>query len=185
MHEQYSHHFEKKMVSINAGEYYVSDSNEIISTLLGSCIAICLHDTEKGIAGMNHFMLPGRVLVGNYKLSNSDKYGINAIDTLLSTMEKRGSLRKNITAKIFGGGSVMECMKDSTMKIPFDNVSHAFMLIEMEDIPIIQSDTGGQFTRKVYMDVKSGKVYLKKSTSVVDIQKVVTAEIQHRITLPV
>ncbi len=185
MHEQYSHHFEKKMVSINAGELYVSDSNEIIGTLLGSCVAICLHDAENGIAGMNHFMLPGRVMVGKYTLSNSDKYGINAIDTLLSNMEKRGALRKNITAKIFGGGSVMESMRDSTLKIPFDNVSHAFMLLEMEDIPIIQSDTGGRFTRKVYMDVKSGKVFLKKSTSIVEIQQVVTAEIQHKITLPV
>jgi len=169
---------------INAGEYYVSNEQEMLGTILGSCVAICLHDEVKGIAGMNHFMLPGRVLIGNYELSNSEKYGINATDTLLTKMEEKGADRKNIKAKIFGGGAVMEAMKDSRMKIPFDNVSHAFMMIEMEDIPIIESDTGGKYTRKIYMDVKSGKVYLKKSTTLTELQKIAAIEMEQKVIMP-
>ena len=184
MHVQYSHNFNKQLVMINAGEYYVSNGREMIGTILGSCVAICLHDEENGIAGMNHFMLPGRVLIGNYKLSNSEKYGINAIDTLLTKMEEKGAVRKNIKAKIFGGGAVMEAMKDSRLRIPFDNVSHAFMMIEMEDIPIIESDTGGKYTRKIYMDVKSGKVYLKKSTTLTELQKLAASEMEGKAIMP-
>ena len=51
--------FGKDVKIIHPGEYYVSSENELIGTLLGSCVAVCLIDTEKGMAGMNHFMLPG------------------------------------------------------------------------------------------------------------------------------
>jgi chemotaxis protein CheD len=40
------------------GEYYVTAQNEIIVTVLGSCVSACVRDKINGVGGMNHFMLP-------------------------------------------------------------------------------------------------------------------------------
>jgi len=51
----------KPLKIIQAGEFFVSDTNEFIGTLLGSCISVTLHDPVNKISGLNHFMLPGRI----------------------------------------------------------------------------------------------------------------------------
>ncbi|WP_198243342.1 hypothetical protein [methane-oxidizing endosymbiont of Gigantopelta aegis] len=40
------------------GDFYVTRENEMITTVLGSCISACIRDIETGVGGMNHFMLP-------------------------------------------------------------------------------------------------------------------------------
>jgi uncharacterized membrane protein len=40
------------------GEYYVTREDEVIDTVLGSCVAACIRNPRFGIGGMNHFMLP-------------------------------------------------------------------------------------------------------------------------------
>jgi chemotaxis protein CheD len=153
----------KEIKIIHPGEFYVSSEDELIGTLLGSCVAVCLIDHEKGLAGMNHFMLPGRISNRDIFADRSARYGITAINQLLEAMEKRGAVKKSITAKIFGGGHVLE-NTDMTNTIPLDNIRLAKIMMEIEDIHITHSNVGDNFTRKLLLDVKSGKVFLKKST---------------------
>jgi chemotaxis protein CheD len=155
--------FGKDVKIIHPGEYYVSDENEFIGTLLGSCVAVCLIDKEKKISGMNHFMLPGRISKRDLLSDNKAKYGITAINKLMSSMIKHGASREHLVAKIFGGGHVLESA-ENTLSIPADNVRLARLMMEIEDIPIEEIDAGGNYTRKLMMDVKTGKVYLKRST---------------------
>src|SRR5881275_1437917 len=54
----HDHHFQYNAVKVLPGEYFVSDENLVIMTVLGSCIAACLWDSRAHIGGMNHFMLP-------------------------------------------------------------------------------------------------------------------------------
>lgn len=164
MYVRSSHKFGKPMKVINAGEYYASGEDEIIGTLLGSCVAVCLYDPVNRVSGMNHFMLPGRISKADIFQDRSAKYGIVAIRELLQEMERKGAQRKNLEAKVFGGGKVLDYEKP-THAIPQDNVRLAKVLLEMEDIPIRELDEGGNFTRKLLMDTLTGKVYLKKSTN--------------------
>jgi len=154
--------FGKKVIIIHPGEYYVSEKDEMIGTVLGSCVSLCLIDVEKGIAGMNHFMLPGRITKDDLFSDDSAKYGITAIQKLMDDMIKKGCEKKNLSAKIFGGGHVLNLPGRNA--IPFDNVRLAKMMMEFEDIHIEKSDVGSNFTRKILLDVKSGKAYLRRST---------------------
>jgi chemotaxis protein CheD len=163
MYVRNSSKFQKTIRIIHPGEFYVSDEDEIIGTLLGSCIAVCLHDKHNNVSGMNHFMLPGRISVRDIFADKSAKYGITAINSLIEKMKKIGGVKKNFEAKIFGGGHVMRTNDDS-VTIPSDNIKLARVMMEIEDIPIIQSDVGENFTRKLLMEVLSGKVFLKKTT---------------------
>lgn len=162
MYIRNSYKFGKQIKIINAGEYYVSKNDELIGTLLGSCVAVCLHDSVSMISGMNHFMLPGRISRVDIFQDRSAKYGIIAIRELITAMKKNGAKHKHLSAKIFGGGNVME-LERKTHTIPEDNVRLAKILLEIEDIPIFEVDSHGPYTRKLLMDVKTGKVYLKKT----------------------
>ena len=77
-------------------------------------------------------------------------------------MLRKGAEKHNIVAKLFGGGAVLEFENKQTV-IPDNNIRIARVMLEMEDIPIVEEDTGGKFIRKVFLDVDTGKVYLKKT----------------------
>jgi chemotaxis protein CheD len=154
--------FGKPVHLIYAGDCYISKNDEIIGTLLGSCIAVCLCDTDEGIGGMNHFMLPGKMNSVDIRSADSAKYGIAAINQLMQGMLNLGAKKKNIKAKLFGGGAVLE-IEQKVNSIPTNNIRVARLIMEVEDIPIVEEDTGGKFIRKVYLDVKSGNVYVKKT----------------------
>ena len=57
MNTFFDNSFNRNIITIYPGEYYVSKGPELISTILGSCVAIVLFDAENEIGGMNHFML--------------------------------------------------------------------------------------------------------------------------------
>jgi len=160
MYTTVSQKYKKSIKIIHPGEFHASDRDELIGTLLGSCIAVCLHDSFNGISGMNHFMLPGRV-EGGILSDPSGRYGVIAVNELLCHLRGLGAEGKYLTAKIFGGGHVV----DTEMKyisIPEDNIKIAKIMMEMEDITIVKMDVGSNYTRKILMDVKSGNVFLKK-----------------------
>lgn len=163
MYLKHSAKYGKSIKIIHPGEFYVSSNDEIIGTLLGSCVSVCLIDLKNGISGMNHFMLPGRITSTNIFADRSARYGVTAINELIKSLEKAGARRNNFIAKVFGGGHVLESeVKEST--IPSDNIRLAMVMLEMDDIPVMASDVGENFTRKLLLDVKTGKVFLKKTT---------------------
>ena len=148
---------------IHPGELHASRDNELIGTVLGSCVAVCLHDNINGISGMNHYMLPAVIVNDDIHNDESARYGFTAINTLLEKVLKLGANRKHLSAKLFGGGHITSF--ERSKNIPKDNIRLARLIIEIEDIPIVEDDVGDNFTRKILMDVKTGHVFLKKSTS--------------------
>ena len=163
MHDRKIIRYGKGIKLIYSGEYYVTDNPDyMIGTLLGSCIAVCLYDKINKIGGMNHFMLPGRVTEVDKNELRSAKYGVSAINDLLLSMYSFHAEKKNITAKLFGGGSVL-LLDGEKNTIPENNIRLARLLMEMEDIPIIEEDVGGIYIRKVIFAIDTGNAYLKKT----------------------
>lgn len=175
MYIRNSNRYNKPLKIIHPGEYYVTDRDEMIGTLLGSCVSVCLLDEANGVGGMNHFMLPGRISSVDIFSDRSARYGITAINQLIMSMTEAGASKKNMIAKIFGGGHVLD-ITGSTESIPLDNIRVARVMMEFEDISIVTSDVGENYTRKILMDVKSGRVYLKKSARQEVIDNVVREE---------
>jgi chemotaxis protein CheD len=75
-----------------------------------------------------------------------------------------GAEKRDIKAKVFGGGKVLS-YENPVHNVAADNIRVARFVLEMEDIPIIEEDVGGSFTRKVVLVAANGKVYLKKSVN--------------------
>lgn len=124
-----------------------------ITTILGSCVAVCLWDKTLKIGGMNHYMLP----LWNGKGLASPKYGNIAIKQLITKLERYGSVKKNMVAKIFGGGEVISA-KYSNFHIGLRNIDLAKEMLKEYGIPIVASSTGGKLGRKIYMFTYTGEI---------------------------
>src|SRR4051812_20226367 len=103
-------------VKILPGEYYVTRSDEAITTVLGSCISACIRDPVVNVGGMNHFMLPEDNSVrspgSNEAPMLATRYGSYAMESLINDLLKLGARRGRLEIKIFGGGRVLSAMTD-------------------------------------------------------------------------
>jgi chemotaxis protein CheD len=180
MYKKHSPKFNRTMVIIYPGEFYVSPS-DVIATVLGSCISVCIKDTKTGIGGMNHFMLPGDVRSEDIFLSASAKYGMFAMEQLINELLKRGGSQKHFQAKVFGGGHVLNFRKTDG-NVPESNIDFVRAFLKMEQIEIVKEDVGGYTGRKVLFFPDTGKVLLKRLKSTVD-SKIIEAEQAYKAKL--
>lgn len=141
---------------IHVGQIHVDDAPHAISTVLGSCVSVCLYDSNLGIGGMNHYLLP----FWNGNGLQSPKFGNIAIPKLIEAMMARGSNSKTIQAKLFGGAS-MNTMGTEAMMIGQKNILVAKEILKEYKISIVAEDVGGQNGRKIQFDLERGKVLLK------------------------
>jgi chemotaxis protein CheD len=164
----------KPVKVIHAGEWHVSQSDEMILTILGSCVAVCIHDPVNRISGMNHFMLPGHVSKSDIFKDRTTRYGITAMKVIIQKLIDIGAEKSYLRAMIFGGGTMLDSLSGNIIRddpLPLQNVRIAKLFIELEDIPLERADTGGTCARKIMMDVQSGKVFLRKSGSTDEIRQ--------------
>lgn len=145
------------------GEYYVTKANELITTVLGSCVAACIRDKEAGIGGMNHFMLPQtsaeKLKQGNEAvLGNATRYGNFAMEHLINTILRNGGKRKNLELKVFGGGKIIPTLSDIGLK----NIEFILEYIDTEGLLLLSQDLGDIYPRKIVYFPHTGKVRMKK-----------------------
>ncbi len=145
---------------IHVGQIHVDRAPGAISTVLGSCVAVCLYDPRLRLGAMNHYLLP----FWNGNGLQSPKFGNIAIPKLVEAMLEHGSSLRTMEAKIFGGAS-MHMMASQSMMIGEKNVLVAREILEEYNIQIVAEDTGGQNGRKIQMDLERGKVLLKYTSS--------------------
>lgn len=153
-------------VVIDPGEFYVSNKQEVISTLLGSCVAACLYDPVNKIIGMNHFLLAYRHHTHTLPLIETEegRYGMYAMELLINEMMKKGASKLNLQAKCFGGGNVLHLREDkSTQQTVGDvNVEFIKVFLKQEKIPLMGSCLGGDYGRNVHFVGNDFSVYVKK-----------------------
>lgn len=150
--------FDSEAAKILPGEYFVTDQSMLLVTVLGSCVAACIRDTDSGIGGMNHFMLPddgGRDILGS-----SARYGTYAMEILINHLLKMGARKNRLEAKVFGGGAVLASLASSN--VGAKNAEFVLSYLKTEKIPIVAKDLLDSYPRKVYYFPETGRVMLKK-----------------------
>jgi chemotaxis protein CheD len=167
MHEEvaqtlyYDRTFDCDAAKISPGEYYFTDKNMLIVTVLGSCVSACIRDSVSGIGGMNHFMLPdGAKSDKDNPVSESMRYGTYAMEVLINQLLRNGARRENLEAKIFGGGNVLKSF--TTNMVGDRNAAFVKKYLKEEGIRVTGEDLMDIYPRKVYFFPKTGKVLVKK-----------------------
>ena len=152
-------------VKVLPGEFYVSGQEELVSTVLGSCVSACIRDGERRIGGMNHFMLPEPMGTERSDWSSAvgraARYGSDAMEQLINAILKAGGKRDALTVKIFGGGRVLAQMTDIGQR----NITFVKRYLETEGLPLMAADVGDIYPRQLQFFPASGRVRVRQLRS--------------------
>lgn len=141
---------EGKITFVVQGTFYVSrHPDATLSTVLGSCISVCLFDPAAQIGGMNHFLLPA----GRGEDSGHIRFGVNAMESLINLLLANGATRGTLQAKLFGGARISANLPD----IGRANAAFAHTFLRDEGIPCISESVGGNSARRVIFRPVTGQ----------------------------
>ena len=153
--------FGKTVIPLFMGDIVATDDDVMYSTILGSCVSVVLHDPRRGAGGMIHYLMPD---APDRPLAPEDagEYGGPALAALVGKMEALGCRAANLQAKVFGGSSLLLPREAGVYSVGPRNVRVATDFLESRGIPVVRSSVGGNFGRRLYFDVRSFVVYVRK-----------------------
>lgn len=152
-----------RRIILDPGEFYVSTTQEVISTLLGSCIAACLYDPVTHVMGMNHFLLASQQSECCVTESEAGRYGVHAMQLLINIMRLHGAKKNNLRAKCFGGADMLPPDEVPTSKsIGYRNIEFIERFLNVENIPLVSSSFGGKYGMNIHFVGEDYSVYMKK-----------------------
>jgi chemotaxis protein CheD len=128
------------------------DAPRTLTTVLGSCVSVCLWDRRGRGGGMTHYLLP-RCAEGS---ARTPRYGDVAIPTLISRLLGLGAARGDLRAKVFGGAHVLATIPVGGRTLGGDNVQVAVDGLRAESIQVISEDVGGTRGRKLAFNTVDG-----------------------------
>ena len=128
----------------------VPTEQTLVTTLLGSCIAICLYDPIRNAGGINHFMLP----TWNGQEQDELRYGDASFHHLLEQMVRSGTRVRDLKAKVFGGAN----QQGASSTVGRENTRLAISLLEKQHIELLAQSTGGVQGRKITFNTGTGEV---------------------------
>lgn len=147
------------------GDYYVTCEDEVIDTVLGSCVSACIRNPRLRIGGMNHFMLPrpsghdhdtwGSVA------GRATRYGSASMEQLINRILSAGGTRAELEVKIFGGGRVLSSLTD----VGEHNVRFVREFLKQEGLQVASEDVGDTCPRHVQYFPLTGRVRVKHLTA--------------------
>jgi chemotaxis protein CheD len=148
------------------GDFYVTTHDEVLDTVLGSCVSACIRNSKLGIGGMNHFMLPrpsgnGHDTWETGAAGRATRYGSASMEQLINRILKAGGTRADLEVKIFGGGRVLKTLTD----VGDHNVVFVREFLKQEGLRVTSEDVGDTCPRHVQYFPLTGRVRVRHLTS--------------------
>lgn len=141
----------ERRVHVGQGDHYVSsDPDVVLTTVLGSCVALCLRDPAAGVGGMNHFLLPEGAGADS---GAGRRYGAYLMEVLINDVLKAGGRRDRLEAKLFGGGRMFDALTD----IGAANAAFAERFLADEGIAVVGGSLRGAGGRRLHYWPVSGR----------------------------
>jgi len=140
---------------LQPGQLVISTEPMQVTTILGSCIAVCLWDVRLRAGGVNHFMLPFHT----GSATSSARFGNVAMEQLLGGLRTLGARLPFLQARVFGGACMFEQMK-ATSHLGQKNAELALDFLARNGIEIVQVETGGNRGRKLIYRTDEGNACL-------------------------
>ena len=137
-------------------DVFVGETPCLVTTVLGSCISVCLYDSVLNQGAINHYILPHW---NGHDLATM-KYGNMSIIRILGELLMLDSKYENVVAKVFGGAEVL-LKTPTSFHIGRRNAQIAFEILKEFKIPVLFSDVGGNKGRKISFNTLTGEVELE------------------------
>jgi len=139
---------------LQPGYIFVSKEPHLISTVLGSCVSVCIWDCKLNFGGINHYIHPKP-----FRTERNSQFGSIAVPYLIKLLLNMGAQKNNLKAHITGGAQSPDM---NSYKIGRDNIRIAEKVLKHHSIEIITRDTGGEMGRKVVFNNETGEIVIYK-----------------------
>lgn len=145
-------------IYLKPGEVLVTRAPVLVSTVLGSCVAVTMFSASRGFAAVCHAMLP----------TNSGREDdLRYVDTALRylyTKVRECDAGKDLVVKLFGGAQVLVVSESATtgQTVGDQNVAQAEAMLASLGLVLSARDTGGVRGRKLFFCTQSGDVYMRR-----------------------
>ncbi|MCP4133270.1 MAG: chemotaxis protein CheD [bacterium] len=147
-----------KLTNVGIADIGVAESPDVLRTILGSCIGVCLYDPESKKGGLCHIMLPAQ----RSNTSSPKKYADTAIPMLIEELEKIGAQTGKLVAKIAGGATMFKLSENSIMAdIGRNNSNKVKEILTERNIKLLAEDVGGDYGRTIDFFIETGEVKIK------------------------
>jgi chemotaxis protein CheD len=145
----------ERRVYLHPGGLWADATPAVVTTVLGSCVAVCLWDPRTGLGGVNHYILP------QGGTAASARYGNHALPMLLARVLEIGAEKETLLACVFGGASIIP-NDGNGPRLGSRNVAEAFDFLERNDIAVLRHDVEGQQGRKLTFRTLDGTTLIRK-----------------------
>jgi chemotaxis protein CheD len=139
---------------LTPGQLFTRGEQAMVSAVLGTCVAVCLHDRRLKIGGMNHYRFPKSGFFG----SSSNEYGDVAIPALIDKLRRMGSRVQDLEAQIIGGGDT-----GFQGKTGEKNVKIARKLLKKNGVNVVSEDVGGLKGRRLIFHTGTNETLIMKT----------------------
>lgn len=149
---------EENIIEVRMGEMRVGENPfRIVTRALGSCLGITLYNPLKKLGAMAHPMLPD--IERARTNANPSRYVNYTIRKMVEDLEKAGSARNRLVAKLFGGARMFAFISsDSILNVGEKNIAMAREVFSELNINIAVEEVGGTFGRTIELNLETGKV---------------------------
>jgi chemotaxis protein CheD len=142
----------RRAVYLHPGQVFASPEPTEVTTILGSCVAVCVFDPVLRLGGANHYVLPHSAGNG----TSSTRFGNVAVRSLIDTLVALGGQKHNLQAKVFGGACTVDAFHERGERLGIRNADVALRTLRQEGIPVVADDVGGRRGRKVIFHTDTG-----------------------------
>ena len=151
-------------VFLHTGDCYLAVKPTLVTTVLGSCVAVTLCEPKRQVGVICHAFLPDSSKHTGDKDPQACRYVDTALENMLSGMTKLGIPLKSLEVKIFGGAGGINTTNSnqSAYSVGQRNVLMAKAILEAHGLRVANMNVGGNFGRKLHFLSHSGDVWLKR-----------------------
>ena len=147
-------------IVVNIADFAVTTGDAVLVTSgLGSCVAVALHDPEKRIAGLAHILLPSTGF-GPPSIHPA-KYADSGVALLAEEMRRLGAAQHRMVARLAGGARMFAALLSSGINMGQRNIDATRKALYKLGIPVVGEDVGGEYGRSVRVVAATGAMTVR------------------------
>lgn len=155
---------EAQTVRVSVADWRVAtEQKTLVTSGLGSCVAIAVYDRDATIGGLLHAMLPEAPSPAD----TPAKYVDSGLEAMVAALEREGASPEALTAKVVGGSSMLDISVGDA--VGQRNVAAAERALEASNVTLTAAETGGNIGRSVSFCPASGDLTIDKVDSEVEV----------------
>lgn len=144
---------------LKPGEVCISREPAVVSTILGSCVAVTMFNERLKIGGICHALLPEKRTPHD---DDDCRYVDSSIMYMLKKLEAMGVGRHEVEVKLIGGADVIDITDTTKPSVGRQNIEKALEMMDTERLSLTHSDVGGTTGRKIHFYTHTGVVLLQR-----------------------